>query len=214
MEENAEDRRPSSMTEPSRVLVTHHTRMTVDEPDRRTIDRCRGGDREALRELFEAYGARVYSLARHFFDGDDARARDVTHDVFVKVMERIDKFEGSSRFTTWLHRLTVNACIDERRAERRLVLVSDPPEQATDATQDSAVELAETRHTIEQGLARLTPSLRAAILLRYFEDMSYDEMAEAMECAPGTVASRLSRAHAALARLLAGLRPTEGDTDA
>ena len=82
------------MTEPSRVLDAREPRMTVNEPDRHTIERCRRGDRDALRELFDAHGARVYSIARHFFGGDETHARDVTQDVFVKVMERIDSFAG------------------------------------------------------------------------------------------------------------------------
>src|SRR5687768_17310180 len=147
MEENHAARRPTVMTSPSRVLVAPEPRGTVKEPDRHTIELCRLGDRDALRELFDAHGARVYSIARHFFDGDDARARDVTQDVFVKVMERIGTFEGASRFSTWLYRLTVNACLDAKRAERRLVLVADPPDVAPsidDAPQSHALDRAET----------------------------------------------------------------------
>lgn len=206
---NQEDRRPTVMTEPSRELAAPEPRGTVKEPDRHTIERCRRGDRDALRELFDAHGARVYSIARHFFDDDDARARDITQDVFVKVMERIGTFEGASRFSTWLYRLTVNACLDTKRAERRLVLVADPPERAStvdDAPQSRALDRAETRARVAHAISQLTPPLRAAILLRYFEGLSYDAMSEALDCPPGTVASRLRRAHEALARTLAALR--------
>ncbi len=209
MDEKPPIRRPRFMTEPSRVLVAPQPRGRVKEPDRHTIERCRRGDREALRRLFDAHGARVYSVARHFFDGDDARARDITQDVFVKVMERIGTFEGASRFSTWLYRLTVNACLDTKRSERRLVLLPDPPDIAStsdDAPQSHALDRAETRATVASAIARLTPSLRAAILLRHYEGMSYDEMAEALDCPPGTVASRLRRAHEALAIALASLR--------
>ena len=184
----------------------------MTEPNRHTIERCRRGDRNALRELFDTHGARVYTIARHFFDGDDARARDVTQDVFVKVMDRIATFEGASRFSTWLYRLTMNACLDVKRAERRLVLVADPPEfalLADDAPQSSAVDRAETSEHIARAVAQLSPALRAAILLRYFEGLSYEEISEALDCPPGTVASRLRRAHEALALSLAALR-TEG----
>ena len=197
------------MTEPSRVLVAPEPRGIVKEPDRHTIERCRRGDRDALRELFDTHGARVYSIARHFFEDDDARARDVTQDVFVKVMDRIGTFEGASRFSTWLYRLTVNTCLDAKRAERRLVLVADPPDFAStvdDAPQSHALDRAETQARIARAVAQLSPPLRAAILLRYFEGLSYDEMSEALDCPPGTVASRLRRAHEALALALAGLR--------
>jgi RNA polymerase sigma-70 factor (ECF subfamily) len=197
------------MTEPSRVLAAPEPRGIVKEPERHTIDRCRRGDRDALRELFDAHGGRVYSIARHFFDGDDARARDITQDVFVKVMERIGTFEGASRFTTWLYRLTVNACLDAKRAERRLVLVADPPDVAPaidDAPQSHALDRAETSERIARAVAQLTPPLRAAILLRYFEGLSYEEIGEALDVPSGTVASRLLRAHEALARALVALR--------
>ena len=200
------------MTEPSRVLVAPEPRGTVKEPDRHTIERCRRGDRDALRELFDTHGARVYSIAHHFFGGDEARARDVTQDVFVKVMERIGTFEGASRFSTWLYRLTVNACLDVKRAERRIVLVGDPPDvtpAVDDAPQSRSLDRAETNERVARAVAQLTPPLRAAILLRYFEGLSYEEIGEALECPPGTVASRLRRAHEALALALASLR-TEG----
>ena len=210
MEENGGHRRPIAMTHPSHVLVLEPS-TTVNEPDRDTIERCRRGDRDALRDLFDAYGSRVYSIARHFFDGDETRARDVTQDVFVKVMERIGGFAGTARFSTWLYRLTINACLDTRRSERRLVLLADPPDMASsdDASHDHAVERAETRDRIGSAVAALTPPLRAVVLLRYFEGLSYEEMAETLDCAPGTIASRLSRAHAALATVLATLRTSD-----
>jgi RNA polymerase sigma-70 factor (ECF subfamily) len=210
MEENGGHPRPIAMTHPSHVLVLEPS-TTVNEPDRDTIGRCRRGDRDALRDLFEAYGARVYSIARHFFGGDEACARDVTQDVFVKVMERIGGFAGTARFSTWLYRLTINACLDTRRSERRLVLVAEPPDIASpdDASHAHVLERAETRDQIERAIASLTPPLRAVILLRYFEGLSYEEIAETLDCAPGTIASRLSRAHAALATVLATLRITE-----
>jgi len=206
--------RPTLMTQPSRVLVADSPPRTVIEPDRHTIERCRAGDRDALRELFESCGARVYSIARHFFDGDEARARDVTQDVFVKVMERVASFEGASRFSTWLYRLTINACLDERRGERRLVLVADPPEARGDADhtapQSLALDQLEASDRVAKAVRALSPAYRAVVLLRYFEGLSYEEIGEALECAPGTVASRLNRAHAALARTLSALREQAG----
>jgi RNA polymerase sigma-70 factor (ECF subfamily) len=213
MEEIVGVPRPTLMTQPSRVLVVDPPR-TVIEPDRHTIARCRGGDRDALRELFETCGARVYSIARHFFNSDDARARDVTQDVFVKVMQGVATFEGASRFSTWLYRLTINACLDERRSERRLVLVADPPEASADpdavAPQSVDLDRIEASDRVAKAVSELTPALRAVVLLRYFEGLSYEEIGDALECAPGTVASRLNRAHAALARSLSALREQGG----
>jgi RNA polymerase sigma-70 factor (ECF subfamily) len=214
MEEKHAAGRQISMPQPSRVLVAFPPARTVIEPDRHTIERCRRGDRDALRELFDAYGGRVYSIARHFFAGDDACARDVTQDVFVRVLERIDQFEGTARFSTWLYRLTINACLDERRRARRLVLVPDLPDlAASEGTipQSVALDRAETSDRVVKAVSALTPPLRAVVLLRYFEGLSYEAIAAALECSPGTIASRLSRAHAALARSLSALRSIEGE---
>ena len=215
MEEKCAARRLTIMTQPSRALESDPLTpgRLSNEPDGSVIERCRRGDRDALRELFEAFGPRVYSMARHFFGGDGARARDVTQDVFVKVMERIGGFEGASRFSTWLYRLTVNACLDQRRSDRRLVLHADLLDVASSpdesAPQSVALDLREASDRVARAVNELTPPLRAVILLRYFEGLSYDEMAEALDCAPGTIASRLSRAHTSLARALAVLRDRE-----
>ncbi len=99
---------------------------TVNEPiDRQTIAACQQGDRDALRFLFEAYKDRVYSIAVYSMGGDRSAAADVTQQVFVKLMTRIGQFRGSSEFTTWLHRLVVNCCLDERRKQRRFVPLAE-----------------------------------------------------------------------------------------
>src|SRR5258708_29433933 len=89
--------------------------------DRQTIAACQQGDRDDLRLLFEAYKDRVYSIAVYSMGGDRSAAADVTQQVFVKLMTRIEQFRGSSEFTTWLHRLVVNCCLDERRKQRPFV---------------------------------------------------------------------------------------------
>jgi RNA polymerase sigma-70 factor, ECF subfamily len=110
----------------------------------------------------------------------------------------------------------MNACLDERRSDRRLVLVADPPESApaldSDAPQSEAFDHAETQDRVAKAVSELTPPLRAVVLLRYFEGLSYEEIAEALECAPGTVASRLSRAHAALAPALSVVVNAKGSS--
>src|ERR671938_570900 len=84
------------------------------------IEACKLGDRDAFRLLFERHKDRVYSVALYFFGGDEALASDVTQQVFLKLFTRIRQFQGESEFTTWLYRLTTNACLDERRKRRRV----------------------------------------------------------------------------------------------
>jgi RNA polymerase sigma factor (sigma-70 family) len=84
------------------------------------IEACKQGDREAFRRLFERHKDRVYCVALYFFGGDEATAADVTQQVFLKLFTRIDQFQGEAEFTTWLHRLTTNACVDEQRKRGRV----------------------------------------------------------------------------------------------
>jgi RNA polymerase sigma-70 factor (ECF subfamily) len=172
------------------------------------IDACRRGDREAFGLLYEAYKDRVYSVALYFFRGDAAAAADVTQQVFLKLMDTIGQFKGHADFSTWLYRFVVNACVDRTRSAWRHLTPTEPA--ALDRHPGSSspeLELAtrERARAVQTALAGLTPPVRMAILLRYFEDLSYAEMAKALNCSPGTVASRLSRGHELLARKLAHL---------
>src|SRR6266850_1896715 len=89
--------------------------------DGRVIAACQQGDREAFRLLFEAYKDKVFSIASYSFGGDGSVADDVTQQIFLKLFTAIRQFRGESEFTTWLYRLVVNACLDERRRRRRLL---------------------------------------------------------------------------------------------
>src|ERR1700716_3162617 len=95
--------------------------MTDPIVDERVIEACQAGDRPAFRLLFETYKDRVFSIAVYSFAGDEAAAGDVAQQIFLKLMTSIGQFRGDSAFTTWLYRLVVNACIDERRRRRRFV---------------------------------------------------------------------------------------------
>lgn len=184
------------------------------EGDRRgrVIEACRRGDREAFRQLFEEYKDRVYSIALYFFGGDEATAGDVTQQVFLKLFDKIGQFQGDSEFTTWLYRLTTNACLDERRKSRRLLQLEEgaepsaPPSGRRTAPAEERVARREVADSVREAVAGLRPKLRAAILLKYFEELSYEEIAEALQCSKGTVASRLNRGHKALAEKLGHLR--------
>src|SRR2546421_11453406 len=92
--------------------------------DWQVIRGCQQGDREALRLLFEAYKDRVFSIAVYSL-GNETAARDVTQQIFLKLMTSITQFRGDSAFSTWLYRLVINACHDERRKQKRFVPLAD-----------------------------------------------------------------------------------------
>lgn len=180
----------------------------VDEPghDAEILEGCRRGDPEAQRRAFEAYRDRVYAIALRFLKGDDAAAHDVTQEVFVKVFRAAPTFRAEARLSTWVHRITANACVDELRRRRRLLFFGDLPDAIHPTTSPDGVPGA-LRAEVVAAVERLPPKMRMTVLLRYFEDLPYDDIARALECTTGTVASRLHRAHAILARELAHLGP-------
>ncbi len=195
--------------------------------EERLIEACRQGDRESFRQLFELHKDRVWSVALHFI-GDEAAARDITQQVFLKLFTAINHFRGEAGFSTWLYRLTVNACLDEQRRRRRFLSFDFfktgdgssvgrnlmEQQQAKQFEQQLQAMAQEDHHAqlelsaaVKAAVKELKPKLRMAILLKYFEGLSYEEMASVLGCSAGTVASRLNRGHKELARRLAHLKP-------
>jgi len=173
------------------------------------IECCRQGDRAAFDVLYQAYKDKVYSISLYFFHGNDTAASDATQQVFLKLLTRIGRFRGDSEFSTWLYRMVVNVCLDNAKAGRRREFPSDPTAMTRIAAPQSAEEdvlRAEVAGKVQAALSSLPPKLRLPVLLRYFEDLSYGQMAEALNCSPGTVASRLHKGHELLAEKLAKLR--------
>lgn len=172
------------------------------------LESCRRGDRDAFRVLYETYKDRVYSIALYFFHGDASAAADTTQQVFLKLMRGIGQYRGDAGFSTWLYRMVVNACMDgARRAKPREL---QPEAVAAPAPQQHDLERLEVQRTVQAALSALPVKFRLPLLLRYFEDLSYTEMAAAMNCSMGTVASRLNRGHKLMARKLEGLNGKEG----
>jgi RNA polymerase sigma-70 factor, ECF subfamily len=173
------------------------------------IDACRRGDRDAFRELYEACKDKVYSIALYFFHGDATAAADVTQQVFLKLMTSIGQFRGDAQFSTWLYRMVVNVCLDGSRRARAAAQPTDPAafDRLPAAGSQEQDLLREQRAAqVQAAVSALTPKIRAAVLLRYFEEMSYVEMAVVLQCSVGTVASRLNRAHELLAARLKSIR--------
>ncbi len=170
------------------------------------IERCRTGDREAFRRLYDAYKDRVYSFALYTLNGDAATAEDVAQEVFVRAFQSIGRFRQEAEFTTWLYRIAANACVDEFRRRKRTAAWSDYEPPAAVCSDFANIELTDAVRT---ALAALPAEQRAAVLLKYFEDRSYEEMAVILDCSKGTVASRLNRGLRLLASKLAFMKQDE-----
>jgi len=179
--------------------------------DERVIEACQQGDRDAFRLLFETYKDKVFSIAV-YSSGDRALADDITQQIFLKLFSAIRQFRGDSEFTTWLYRLVVNACLDERRRRRRLlpwgemVAMKKAGERKPQEKHYARLEISEA---VQAAIGELKPKFRLPILLKYIEGLSYDEIANVMGCSKGTVASRLNRGHSQLAKRLSHLNNPE-----
>ena len=172
-------------------------------------------DRAAPPDELEAgyleHGARVYRLALQIL-GQPADAEDAVQEVFLKVLDRAEQFEGRARFTTWLYRLTVNLCL--HRLERERVRSTEPlaAEELPVATDepsplDHALALDEAERAAAL-LARLPLEHRLVLHMREVEGFSYREIAAALALPVGTVMSRIARARAGLARLVGPEEPS------
>ena len=176
--------------------------------DGRVIEACQQGDRAAFQLLFETYKDKVFSIAVYSSGGDRAVADDVTQQIFLKLFTAIRQFRGESEFTTWLYRLVVNSCHDEKRRRRRLlpwgetVAMRNPSDRKPQEKQYARLEVAEA---VQKAIGELKPKFRLPILLKYIEGLSYEEIASVMGCSKGTVASRLNRGHSQLAKRLSHL---------
>jgi len=149
---------------------------------------------DAVDVLLRRHQDRVLGLAYRIL-GNRADALDASQDVFVAVFRKAASFRHQSAFTTWLYRLTVNACNDHARRRSRL----PQPAEAVDVASPDAIGRADDRIAIAGALARLPLEQRTAVVMRDLLGLSYEEIAEATGSALGTVKSRISRARGALA---------------
>lgn len=173
------------------------------QPD--LIALIRSGDRAAMRSLYLEHQRKIYSIALNYFAGDASKAEDVTQQVFLKLFTKMS-FRGDSEFTTWLYRMTVNACIDETRKTRRWFGLSDWFVDQRSATVDDNIRSGEIGEHVQRVLGSLKPEYRLPVVLKYVEGLSYQQIAEVLGCSIGTVSSRLNRAHKMLAEKLEHLR--------
>lgn len=129
-------------------------------------------------------------------------ADDITQQVFLQAFRSIGQFQGQSRIETWLYRLTVNECLQFVRRNRRWRFASlewEPTDRANRRDES------EHREVLDQALERLDPELRSVFVLKEVEQLSYREIAEAVEIPEGTVGSRLNRARRELQQHLANI---------
>jgi len=185
------------------------------DADHQAIERFLAGDASAFEELYHRYQPYVYNVAYGIVQNADD-ARDVTQDVFLHVYDSLRRFRGGSAFSTWLYRVAVNAAITHLRKQKRHLQVPLDSLQDfradIDAEPEPQAERAEFQQSVRDMLAQLPEQQRTVLMLRYFQELSLEEMAEVMNCSVAAVKVRLHRARNNFRRLFGKQLPKEDDT--
>lgn len=187
--------------------------------DEELVEMAQNGDRNAFTLLVKRYQDRIYNLIYRYI-GNAEDAIDLTQETFIKAFVKLGEFKGNSKFYTWLYRIAVNACIDFRRRQRISIvhwddmrpnefdrLDMDEPANSIDVVgEDSNPEAhmlkSELRQIVREAINTLPEHLRIVLILREYEDLSYEEIASIIGCRVGTVKSRLFQAREMLKRKL------------
>lgn len=192
--------------------------MPGNESDEPLIEACLAGRTQAFGELVERYQDRLYpTLLRLTGSADDAQ--DLLQEAFIRAYQKLDKFHGGSSFYTWLYRLAINLALSDRRRRKgrrqaRLSEVSphsmvEPPDPSSLQGPSEKLEEEERNKRVQDALNRLAPDHRAVVVLKDFDGLAYEEIAESLGIPIGTVRSRLHRARSELRTLLRDLLDQE-----
>jgi len=191
--------------------------MGEREADLMLVERVQSGDREAFGLLVSKYQRKLLRLVMRFVR-DHAEAEDVTQEAFIKAYRALPGFRGESAFYTWLYRIGINCAKNWLLANgRRMPTMSDISGDSDesngadasgllrdDETPDRLLMSKQIGETVNTAMDALPEDLRMAVSLREIEGLSYEEIAQVMDCPIGTVRSRIFRAREAIA---AQLRP-------
>jgi RNA polymerase sigma-70 factor (ECF subfamily) len=196
--------------------------MTDREIDRQLVARAQRGDKQAFELLVEKYQRKLARLLSRFIR-DPAEVEDVTQEAFIKAYRALPAFRGDSAFYTWLYRIGINTAKNYLMAMGRRAPTSteveaeeaegfEEGEQLRDINTPESVLLSnEIAKTVNATIEGLPEELRKAIQMREIEGMSYEDIAQAMDCPIGTVRSRIFRAREAIAEQLRPLLDTRKD---
>jgi RNA polymerase sigma-70 factor (ECF subfamily) len=177
------------------------------EADEVLVRRYLDGEASAFGILVERHQTRVYNLCLRVL-GNREDAFDAAQETFLSAMRKLGQFRGEAAFTTWLHRVAVNACYDELRKRQRRPMLHVVPEEDTPETREpgppSVDHADEVSGTIDAAavLALVPEEFRLALVLADVQDMAYDQIARILEIPVGTVKSRVHRGRLALAKAM------------
>lgn len=188
---------------------------TTEAPDGSRADSS--SDEYEFETIVHTYERRVYNLACQML-GDREEARDATQEIFLRVHQNLESFRFEAKFSSWLYRLAMNSLLNYRRRWLRTRLGSleelmggigrEPAFSGPEPEQHMLDQ--EQVETVRRSIAALPPKLRAALVLKDLQELSYSEISDVLGVTEGTVASRLNAARSRLAHRLRHLRPSHG----
>lgn len=175
--------------------------------DQELVARILDGDQQAFTELVETYQRSVYNLTYRML-GNAGEAEDAAQEAFLRAYQHLKRYDPTRSFKTWLLSIASNHCIDRLRKRRLTWLSIDEPLPAhpaltsTEETPEQATVTGERQEAVQNLLSGLAPDYRAAVILRYWYDMSYAEIAVTLDTTESAIKSRLFRARQMLAEQL------------
>lgn len=193
---------------------------TTDESDASIVERVQQGDRQAFRILVERYQTRAFHVAKRVLRSEHD-AEEVVQEAFVKAFLSLESFKGQSKFYTWFYRIVFNMAVDVQRKQQRrgrdsVEYIEDlgmfDVQEGEHEGPESNVANRELLELAQRALRKLSPEHRAVLVMREFDGLSYDEIAEFLNVNKGTVMSRLFYARKNLQKELSELEDGSGGT--
>jgi len=193
IEQHTDPVKPFLADQEDRLSVTPSQPPQKTQPSPELLERAKSGDTHVLDELLMPHWEPVFRLAFRV-TGHKEDAEDLAQEAFVRVIRNLSRFRGECAFKTWIYRIALNVCLTARRKPRQqsedvetLSLMDPHPNP------ESAAMNRETQNQAREELERLHPSYREAVLLRVIGELSYEEIAEALQVTENTARLRVSR---------------------
>lgn len=176
---------------------------SVADADRELVLQSCAGSKEAFEHLVLRHKDRLYTLACHML-GDRTEAEDITQETFLRAYERLAEFRGDAQFSTWLHRICHNLCVNRFQRKERSSSNGSVLEAVPSSTVGSCDQLLvkERQQLMNWALSRLKVEFREAVLLYHANHLSYEEIADVLGAPIGTVRSRIHRGREELKEML------------
>lgn len=204
---------------PQNALICYYA-LVQKHDEYQFIERFKKGDTSAFDDIVLTYQDRIYNLCRHML-GNAQDAEDAAQDTFLKAYQALPRFQPGASLYTWLYRIAANTCIDYKKKPFFESLFGDSPGKdeyiihdrpSDNPSPEKLYESKQVGRALQASLGKLSPKLRAIIILKEMEELSYEEIAETLEISMGTVKSRIARAREELKKIMEEFREQNGNS--